>query len=90
MTDWRLEYDPDAVRWLRKADPPTARRIRDALTAVVATGDPRVRGRGLTGPLRGLWRYRVGDCRIICDIQDRRLIVLVLWVGRRDRVYDAS
>ena len=88
MSDWRLEYDPDAVRWLRKADPQVARRIRDALTAVVATGNPRSRGKALTGPLAGLWRYRVGDYRIVCDIQDARLVVLVLDIGNRDHVYD--
>ena len=88
MNDWRLEYDPDAVRWLRKADPQATRRIRDALTAVVAAGDPRSRGKALTGPLAGLWRYRVGDYRIICDIQDTRLVVLVLDLGKRDHIYD--
>jgi mRNA interferase RelE/StbE len=87
---WRLEYDPDAVRCLRQADPQIARRIRDALTAVVRTGDPRGRGRALTGQLGGLWRHRVGDCRIICDIQDHRVVVLALDIGNRDRdhIYD--
>ena len=87
MTGWRLEYDPAAVRWLRKADRQTARRIRDALTAVVGTGDPRCRGKALTGSLAGLWRYRVGDYGIVCDIHDSRLIVLVIDIGNRDHVY---
>lgn len=78
MTDWRLEYDSGAVRWLRKADPQIARRIRDALTAVVATGDLYVRGKALTGVLAGLWRYRIGDYRAICDIRHDRLVVLVI------------
>ena len=88
MSVWRLEYDAAVVRCFRNADPPTARRVRDALTAAVATGDPRIRGKALTGALAGLWRYRVGDCRIICDIQDWRLVVLVLEVGKRDHTYD--
>ena len=88
MTNWRLEYDPDVVRWLRKTDPQVARCIRDALTAVVRTGDPRIRGKALTGRLAGLWRYRIGDYRVICDIQDSRLVVLALDVGNRDHVYD--
>ena len=88
MTAWQLEYDPDVVRWLRKADPQVARRIRDALTAIVRTGDPRARGKALTGRLAGLWRYRIGDYRVICDIQDARLVVLVLDTDKRDHIYD--
>ncbi|MCL2482880.1 MAG: type II toxin-antitoxin system RelE/ParE family toxin [Propionibacteriaceae bacterium] len=88
MTQWRLEYDKTVVRWLRKADPQTAKRIRDSLTAVVQTGNPRSRGHALTGVLAGLWRYRVGDYRIICDIHDQRVVVLVLEVGTRDHIYD--
>jgi len=86
---WQLEYDPVVVRWLNKADRLTARRIRDALTAVAATGDPRIRGHALTGPLAGLWRYRVGDYRIICDTHDERLVVLVIDIGNRDHIYDS-
>lgn len=87
MTNWRLEYDPDVVRRLRKTDRQVARRIRDALTAVVRTGDPRIRGKALTERLSGLWRYRIGDYRVICDIQGSRLVVLALDVGKRDHVY---
>lgn len=88
MNGRRLEYDPDVVRRLRKADPQTARRIRDGLQAVVATGNPRIRGKALTGRLSGLWRYRIGDYRVICDIQDTRLIVLVLEAGKCDHTDD--
>lgn len=66
MTRWILPYDPEVVRWLRKADPQVARRIRDGLTAVAATGQPRSRGKALTGPLAGLWRYLIGDWRVAC------------------------
>ena len=65
-----------------------ARRVLDYMDERVATRDnPRSIGQALTGPMRGLWRYRVGDCRIVCDIQDDILRVLVVRVGRRDRVY---
>lgn len=88
MSQWNLQYAPDVVRWLRKADPHVARRVRDALTAVVATGQPRSRGKALTGPLAGLWRYRVGDWRDICDIHDEQLTVLALDAGHRSEIYD--
>jgi mRNA interferase RelE/StbE len=54
---------------------------------VATLDDPRQTGKALKGPLGDLWRYRVGDYRIICDIQDRVLIVLVLQIGNRREVY---
>ena len=54
---------------------------------VATLDDPRRVGQALTGPMGGLWRYRVGYCRVICDIQDHRMRVLVLRVGKRDEVY---
>lgn len=49
--------------------------------------NPRSTGHGLAGPLSGLWRYRVGDYRIICDIQDHKLVVLVVEIGHRSDIY---
>lgn len=54
---------------------------------VARSDDPRSLGKALSGPLGDLWRYRIGDCRIICDIQDGVLIVLVLQIGKRRDVY---
>ncbi len=87
MTKWTIEYEPDVVKWLSKRDPQNSQRLRRSLSALVATGDPRSRGKGLTGNLAGLWRYRVGHYRVICDIQDDRLVVLVVDAGKRDHVY---
>ena len=65
-----------------------ARRIVDYMNERVAgLDDPRTLGTVLTGPLGGLWRYRVEDCRVICDIQDGALRILVVRVGSRDKVY---
>ena len=54
---------------------------------VDGTADPRSSGKALAGNLSGLWRYRVGDYRIICDIQAARLVVIALEVGHRRSVY---
>lgn len=86
-SQWVLEYEDSAVRWFRKADPQTARRVRNALKSVVMLEDPRQRGKALTGTLSGLWRYRVGDYRVVCDLIDDRLVVLVIGVDHRSRVY---
>jgi len=55
---------------------------------VAGDGDPRRFGKGLKADLAGLWRYRVGDYRILCQIKDRELLVLVVAVGHRRDVYE--
>ncbi len=85
---WTIEYTASARTQLRKLDKQRARRIVDYMNERVAgLEDPRNLGKALTGPLGELWRYRVGDCRVICDIQDDVLRVLVVRVGSRDKVY---
>ena len=51
------------------------------------SADPRIHGKGLTSNLSGKWRYRIGDYRVICDIEDDKLIVLALRVAHRREVY---
>lgn len=85
---WTVEFTDTARRQLRRLDRRMARRVLDYMDAQVATlAEPRDRGKSLTGPMGGLWRYRVGRCRVICDIQDDLLRVLVLRVSGRDRIY---
>ncbi|MEO8407373.1 MAG: type II toxin-antitoxin system RelE/ParE family toxin [Oxalobacteraceae bacterium] len=85
---WTIDYADTAKAQLRKLDKQTARRILDYMDQrISALENPRSTGKGLTGPLGGLWRYRVGDCRVICDIQDNALRVLVVQVGNRRDVY---
>lgn len=85
---WRIEYAATARAQLRKLDRPMARRVVDFLDRRIAGMEsPRRTGKALTGPLGGLWRYRVGDCRVICDIQDDTLRVLVVRVGKRREIY---
>jgi mRNA interferase RelE/StbE len=86
---WRVEFDADAARDLRKLGHTARRAILTYLRQRIATADdPRRFGRPLTGDLKGLWRYRVGDYRIVAAIEDDRLVVLVVTVGRRREVYD--
>lgn len=85
---WTIEYADTAKKQLRKLDKTIARRIVDFMDERVAlSNDPRTMGKALRGPLGDLWRYRVGDYRVICDIQDGLLTVLVLLVGNRREVY---
>ncbi|WP_242370199.1 type II toxin-antitoxin system RelE family toxin [Adlercreutzia muris] len=84
---YSIEYLPRAVKSLKKLDKGTAARIFEAMDEVATLDDPRSQGKGLTGPLSGLWRYRVGDYRVICDVHDGELVVLVVGVAHRSRVY---
>ena len=84
---WTIDYTTTAKNQLRKLDKNTARRIMDYMDGRVASADPRRVGQALTGPLGSLWRYRVGGYRIVCDIQDEAVRVLVARLGKRDKVY---
>lgn len=85
---WTIEYAKTAKDQLRKLDKAVARRIADFMEKRVAPRDnPRELGKALRGPLGELWRFRVGGYRIICDIRDSALIVLVLQIKNRREVY---
>jgi len=86
---WTVNYTETARKQLSKLDRPVARRLIDFLDERVAgLADPRSAGKALTGPVLGaFWRYRVGDYRIICEIQDAALLVLVLQIGNRKEIY---
>jgi mRNA interferase RelE/StbE len=86
---WKIEYTETARKQLRKFDKQVARRILDFMDERISgQGEPRSVGKALTGPAVGqYWRYRVGDYRIICDIQDGALCVLVIEVGNRKEIY---
>ena len=85
---WKVEYTRAARSELRKLDRTVAQRIVDYMRKRVAdSGNPRQLGTALSGPFQGLWRYRVGGYRVICDIQDDVMRVLVVRVARRDTAY---
>ena len=92
MASWKVELDRAAVRELGKFDQQTARRILAFLHGrVAALDDPRSIGEALKGSNLGeFWKYRVGDYRVIAHIEDDALRVLVVRVGRRDKVYRAK
>jgi mRNA interferase RelE/StbE len=86
---WVWRIDERALKELRKLGPAAQRQIISYLDdRVVGTNDPRSFGKALKGTLGGLWRYRVGDYRVLCQIQDGALIVLVVAVGHRRDVYE--
>jgi len=85
---WRVEFDADAAREFRKLGEAARRAILKYLRERIATADdPRRFGKPLTGGLKGLWRYRVSDYRIVAKIEDSRLLVLVVTLGHHRHVY---
>ena len=88
---WTIEYDPRVLKDLKKLDRQIQREILDYMGERIARAkDPRDFGKPLRASRFGLWRYRVRDYRIICELQERRLVVLVVVVGgwHRSTVYE--
>ena len=86
---WRIELDAAAVKELAKLDKPIAQRITAFLRERLAVlDDPRSIGEALKGSRLGnLWKYRVGDYRLIAAIEDSALTILVVRIGNRRHVY---
>ena len=86
---WQIKLTATAAKQLSKLDQVTAKRIISFLKLRLATqDDPRITGKALTGKNLGMyWRYRVGDYRIICEIQDGEICILVIEIGHRKDIY---
>jgi mRNA interferase RelE/StbE len=85
---WRVEITRTAEKQITRL----GRKVQESvwnflMQRVKPSSDPRQWGKALQGEKRGLWRYRVGDYRLICDIQDERITVLVLELGHRKDIY---
>ena len=85
---WKIEFDPAAQREFNRLDKTVARRIFKFLYERVGRLDnPRKIGERLQGTLSEFWKYSVGDYRLICTLEDDRLLVLVLRIGHRREIY---
>jgi mRNA interferase RelE/StbE len=86
---WRIEITHTATKQFTKLDHQVQAEIVRYLRERIATDeDPRRYGAPLRKELAGRWKYRVGAYRLICEIQDEKILVLVLMVGHRSKVYD--
>ena len=86
---YKVIISDKAKKQLKKIDNYTANLIVHWLKKNIdGCEDPRDKGKGLTANRSGEWRYRVGDYRILCDIQDNIVIVYVLEIGHRSKIYD--
>ena len=86
---WTVEFDDAAAKELRRLDRQAQQEIMRYFRERIATDeDPRRFGKPLARDMAGLWRYRVRDYRMICHIEDEKLVVLVLRVGHRKDIYE--
>lgn len=86
---YRVEYTPHAIRALKKLDRATRAMLRAWIEKnLVGCDNPRLKGKALSGELKNLWRYRIGDYRVITDINDNTVTILIVNVGHRNEIYD--
>ena len=85
---WKIEFVPAAAKEFKKIGKAEAARIITTLeTRIAPLDDPRTLGSALTGDFGGLWRWRIGDYRVIAQIEDERITILVVRVAHRREVY---
>lgn len=83
-----VEYTPIAVKQLEKLDGQRRKLILAWIEKnLVGCADPRQHGKSLTANRRGQWRYRIGDYRLICEISDETITILILNIGHRKTIY---
>jgi mRNA interferase RelE/StbE len=86
---WQIEWVDQAVKEFKKIDRPAQRNIQKFLKERIETHqNPKRFGEPLRKTFVGFWKYRVGDYRVICQIQEQRVVVLVIRVGHRRSIYD--
>jgi mRNA interferase RelE/StbE len=88
---WRVDFTDKARQQLRKLHPDVqSRLLRFLRERVASSDDPRMLASRLTGELAAYWRFRVGDYRLLCRVDDGTLTVLVISLGHRKQVYQRS
>jgi mRNA interferase RelE/StbE len=85
---WIIDLSNEALKALSKIDRTPRSKIRAFIDKELPKmSNPRLKGKALSGDLKGLWRYRIGDYRVICQIKDNELVILIVELGHRKEVY---
>lgn len=83
----KVEFSGTAENRFLRLDKPIQKLIQKYIIELTGLHNPRTRGKALSGNLSGLWRYRVGNYRLICSIEDTRLIIEILRNVYRRKIY---
>jgi mRNA interferase RelE/StbE len=84
---WRIDFSPSASKEFKKLDKPIQKTVDAFLQRLSQRDDPRTLLEPYSGPLAGFWKKRVGNYRLICEIQDAKITVLVVKLGHRSGIY---
>lgn len=84
---YKISYSVSVLKKFKKMDAQEAKRIVEYMQEIEKLDNPRIKGKQLMGNRAELWRYRVGDYRVICQIRDTILTVLIVEVGHRKEIY---
>ena len=85
---YKINFSETSLKQLRKLDSLSRKRILNYVSDVLTKiENPRILGKALTGDLKGFWRYRIGNFRIVCQIQDNSLLILILKIAHRKEIY---
>jgi mRNA interferase RelE/StbE len=84
---WHIEIVESARKQILKLDKPAQQKIITLLKSLETSDNPRLTGKALHGDKAGLWRYRTSDYRIVCQIMDNTITILILKVAHRREVY---
>ena len=88
---YQVEYTEQAIKELKKLDGFTKRMIKAWIDKnLVNCENPRLHGKALSANRVGQWRYRIGDYRILADIQDEKIVIFVCAVGHRSKIYEKN
>ena len=88
MKKYTIKFEKSFLKALKKLDKQTLLIITSYIdNNLKDTNNPRKKGKALTGNLKGLWRYRIMDYRLIVDIQDDVLVIVAIYFGHRNKIY---
>jgi mRNA interferase RelE/StbE len=88
--NWKIEFDKKAEEDLLKFDKPARNRILKFIDErLIKRENPRNLGAPLKGELSGLWKYRIGDYRLVCQLEDKTVTILIVAVGHRRKIYNS-
>ena len=88
---WSMEFNPKVIKELKKLDKQAQIKIINYLEFILDNcDDPRMLGKPLKSGAKNIWRYRAGNYRILCELQDAKMIILVVAVGDRKEIYEKN
>lgn len=84
---WTIKLSKKSSKSLKSLDNSARKNITHFIDKLIESDSPRATGKALQGNLKGLWRYRVGNYRLICQIKDNELVILFVEIGHRKNIY---